>query len=277
MADTTDYKPLSDEQRLREFMTRARSKMQWCREKAAEYHKAHPRRKFYKLTYDFCGERETYACLSDEDIKRIQDMVAEEIAENGPFANAEERKDFLGDNLDEVIDWSEYLPEEHARSIDAEEGERTRVTDIDFDDYVYCSEFTVKCSVWYKDDKKDLHEHVYNIDLTDDEWIELVAFRLFDPKLTFLDLRELDKALYDRIEANVYTPHDYHLIYMTEVNDAADAISKSNVDDENARPLSSGVFHPIAPIWYDICNHPELAGDEQLKRAIKLALYTGEI
>ena len=277
MADTTDYKPLSDEQRVREFMTRARSKMQWCREKATEYHKAHPRRKFYKLTYDFCGERETYACLTDEDIKRIQDMVAEEIAQNGPFADAEDRKEFLEDNLDDLIDWTDYLPEEHSRFLNTDDGERTRVTGIDFDDFVYCGKFTVKRSDWYNEDKKDLREVVYNIHLTDEEWIELVAYRLFDPQMTFLDLRELDKDLYDRIEADVYTPHAYHLIYMTEVNNAAEAIRATSDGDELAKPLSNGVFHPFAPIWYDICNHPELIDDGQLICAIKFALYTGEV
>lgn len=276
MVNDIDFKPLSDEQRVREFLTRASDKMQWCREKAAEFLKNHPRRKFYRLAYDLRGERETYVCLSDEDIKRIQDLEAEEIAQNGPFAGADERREFFSDTLDDLIDWSHYLKEDRPLFFN-DEGEQTHIIDIDLGDFIFCAEFTKKQPVWYKKDKQNLLDESCNISLTDEEWIELVAYRLFDPKMTFQDLRELDKALYDRIEASVYTPHECHLIYMTEVNEVADAIVKGNANDEHAKPLYSGPFHPIAPIWNDICEHPELISDEQLMPAIKLALYTGDI
>lgn len=50
-----------------------------------------------------------------------------------------------------------------------------------------------------------------------------------------------------------------------------------NAEDERAKPLYTGPFYPFAPIWHGICNHPELIDDEQLIRAVKLALYAGEI
>lgn len=263
---------------MREFLTMARDKMQWCREQAAEYLKAHPPRKFYKITYDFCGEHVTHSCLSDEDIKSIKEMEAEWIAVDGPFANEKERKDFFYSNLYDCIDWSDYLPERHARFLGNEDGEQTRVTDIDFDDFIHCSKFSGMRTEWFNEDKETLHPCGYLVELTDEEWIELVVYRLFDPRMTFHDMRELDRALYDRIVDEFYTPHECNfIIAMTEVNKVADAILKNNAEDERAKPLYNGPFHPFAPIWQGICNHPELIDDKQLILAVKLALYTGEI
>lgn len=277
MADTIDQKPKSEKEHVREFLTMARDKMQWCREQAAEYLKAHPRRKYYKITYDLCGEHVTHSCLSDEDLKRIQDMI-KEIAEDDPSADDEERMAILCDNLDDLIDWHDYLPERHAQFIGVEDGEQTLVTGIDFDDFVYCGEFSGMGTEWFNEDKEKLHPCGYLVKLTDEEWIELVVYRLFDPRMTFHDLRELDRALYDRIVDEFYTPHECNfIIAMTEVNKVADAILKNNAEDERAKPLYNGPFHPFAPIWHGICNHPELIDDEQLIRAVKLALYTGEI
>lgn len=232
-------KPLSAELRVQEFLQQNADKMQWYRDKAAEYLKAHPRRKFYKVDYHFGVDNTVYVNFTDEEVKRIQDLLAKVVAEEGPFNNDLERMDAISCIIDELdIDWAIRLEDEHAFY-----GETINVTDINLDDFVFCNKFTVKRTEWYKEDKEDLSTMILNLVVTDDELIELIAFKLADPKLTFLDVRLLDKALYERIDDQVYRVHECHLIYLTEVSETANAIAEAYADDDHIKhrllPLSS--------------------------------------
>lgn len=264
---------MSDMEVAQGYWERVKKRMEWCRHEAEEYVKNHGRRKFYKLTYS-AGDGETYAAISDEDVAKIKDGIKETLdlvlEESGPDASEEEKADALHDYFlcsGNDIDWDQYIPEKDQHFLD----EPAFATNVDFDDVIYCSRFRVKHTSMFEDDKDKLRDNVYNLQLNNEEFVNLVAAKLFDENLTFYDLRVLYKDLYERIESQCYDVHQHHMVFMTEIDEVAKAILDSKTRDE--LPKSINLDSPFSGfILRTIFNNPDQFDDPALLKALRLAV-----
>ena len=239
--------------------------MEWCRAAASEYLKEHPRKKHYKICYSVDSEdKTTYAALYNDDIKLIRDTIGNDITENGPYKNEEERADVMHDILMDLdLYWDSYIPFD-----DLYRGESSpSLVDVDFDDVKYFCLFKVKKTRSYNEDQEELIDAFHDIEITDDEFVDLVTAKLFDAKLSFYDLRYLYEDLYKFIDGVCYTPHQSHVIFMKEINEVAQAILDSK--PEEARPERIKSYYTSLNI---ILNNRDRFDDPHLIKSLNLAM-----
>ena len=264
-----DAKKFSDMEVAQAYWDSMKQRMEWCRKEAQEYLKNNGRRKFYKLTYDDdIAIHVTYSAISDDDVKKVREAIAEDVAENGPYKSKAEEEEFLSDILRDLdIDWVEdYLP-----SIYMCHAEPPIVTGLDLDDFIYCCAFKVMHTTWYRDNQEELINDGYNIKVTDDEYVDLVTAKLFDKNLSFYDLKFIYGDLYNRVANSCHFPHQHYVIFMTEINDIAKAILDSKTKEELPPSVEKSISTGV--ILNTIYKNEDKFDDPHLMRAIKLATY----
>ena len=261
-----DDKKFSDMEVVQGYWKRMKDRMAWCREAASDYLKNNDRRRFYKLTYSVDpGEKVTYAAVSDAILKEVEEAFKKEFAENGPFNNDDEKDDFyMGVNTDILMD---YVPEEDQHCA----GGSPIITAFDANDFIHCTKFKVMHTDFLKDDPEEFVYDACNIELSDEEYIDLVAAKLFDPHLAFYDLKYLYEDIYHRVDDLCQLPHHHHIIFMQEINEIAQAILDSKSKDELPKPI--GGDNPFTPvIWNIIFKNADQFDDPQLMKALKIAV-----
>ena len=228
-------KDITDMEAAQTFWERMKGRMVWCRNEATIYLKTHPRKKHYKIIYSVdSGEKLTYAALYDDDIRLIRETIENDIAENGPYKDEEERVDAMHDILMGLdLYWDSYIPIDDLHCNETSPS----LVDVNFDDVKYFCLFKVKETKSYNKNHEDLNDDYHNIEISDDEFVDLVAAKLFDKKLTFYDLRYLHEDLYKYIEGACYTPHRSQVIFMKEINEIAQAILNSKSEEELPEPI----------------------------------------
>jgi hypothetical protein len=114
-------------------------------------------------------------------------------------------------------------------------------------------------------------EIIKNIELSEDEYIDLLASRLFDSNLCFSDLRYLNPQLYERIDTMVHRDHCDYFLEMREINEAAKEIIDFNEDYKELPKLSDNIFSPF--MIHEILSHQDrYNNDAYLFKAFRLAV-----
>ena len=241
---------------------RAKERMEWCRKAAQEFVDKGGRRKFYKLSYRVDpGQITVYASFDEEDKKLILDTIAnadDDLRECENFIEC-----LALQHID--IDWSRYIPEGDMHWI-----ESPVITDVDFDDVCYCTVFISRHTKWNNDDTEALEDANVCVLMDDDVFVNLVAARLFDERLTFYDLKDLYEDVYNDVLETARRPHQHHMVFMTEI----DAVAKAILDDTKEEDIPKGVNYDtfFAPIILNaIFEHPEQFDDKQLYDALSVA------
>ena len=257
---------ISDMEMAQRFWERAKQHMQWCKEQAEEYVKQHPRRKHYKVVYDvdLC-EQVAFADFTDDELRKIQEAQDKVVAEEGPFKNEEERRDAFSYCLeDSDVNWEAYVPEEAWHWGDGE----PVLVDIDLDDVRYFCRFKVLHTRSYNDNDELTEEHI-KLQMNDATFAYLLSQRLFDNRLTFDDLTYLNKEIFQGINDSFYEPHEHHIIFMEEINEAAKEILESKKDDEDYKPVDVRLYAPV--VLRTINENTDKFNDPDLLKALRLA------
>ena len=187
----------------------------WCERKVREFFATKNRHKYYHCRYFVPEvEQDSYVCLPQEILDEIQAAMNKDIEEGfdpdvrGIIENMEEI--FVGGN--------DYEPE-------------GTLTDIDFDDYIYCYHFRVLRF----DNEGDQIDDIFRIaKLTDEEYVQALTELLYSPKqLSFDGLRKVLPEVGAKILKDCTSPNETSAIFMTEFNDDVDTILKQVGGREN--------------------------------------------
>ena len=99
----------------------------------------------------------------------------------------------------------------------------------------------------------------------------MLASRLFDPKLCFSDLRNLNPELWGRIDGMARTAHCDYYVEMKEINEAAKNVMESNEEYKGLPKLNDNIVS--AMIISEILKHKDKYNDDDhLIKAFLLAV-----
>lgn len=246
----------SDLERAQGLWDWAQQRRLWCRQQAEEYLKQNPLKRLSKLVYTIVNDRNTiYVSFSDDELRQIREAFDKVIAEEGPFTSPADRQNALTYCLDDTdVDWMDYIPDD-----DLHCGEDPCLIDIELDATNPVCQFKILST-----DSVDgeLREHYSMIALDGKDVLFLLTSRLFDTRLSFYDLKQLDEELYKLIDDSLGAPHHHYVIFMQDINDAAKTILEGK--DDCALKVD------LQPIIKTITDHPDKFDDPELLKALSL-------
>lgn len=232
-------KEFSDEEILAEYRKRSTEYLEWRQQKAAEFLQNKKRVKLYRceIMEDTSVEDTMYLALSEDVISRVR-ALKESIANDSELKTDEDRADEFRDHICEIgddIEVSGPMPADYI------------YTDIDLDDYIYVYRFDIHLLDWK--DNADGRTFPASTELTDEEYIDLLALLIDQPDCSFQHLAHLSpkfKAIYDKVEDalhnydfNVFKSfcheHDY-AIRMTELRSDAQILLKQLKKNKDEYP-----------------------------------------
>ena len=196
----------SDKEVADAIKAKKQERRQWCEQQAREHLAQKPRRKFYRCTY-FVPEVEMqkYIALPSEQEEQLRAVMNQQIA----------------DGFDP--DLSDTL-QEMAIPVYEDDGPEGVLTDIDFDDFIYCYSFRVKR---FDHEGNEVSDDNLIARLTDDEYIQVLTELLYAPRqLSFDGLRIALPEIGTKILNDVTSPFETSAIFMTVFNADVDAILK---------------------------------------------------
>lgn len=224
-------KQFSDEEILAEYRKRSDEYLEWRQQKAAEFLRNKERDKCYHCSVVSDADEDgfdTHMYLTDNTIARIL-ALKEEISNDPELKTEEQRDDEFHDRLGEI-------------ELDVDDSDPLMagawLEDVDLDDYIYLYHFDIHLFDWNGNANGRLFPAT--VDLTDEEYIDLLAFLLDQPDCSFQHLAHLKspklQAIYDKVSRyldnynfNVLEPfcrtHDY-AIRMTELRRDAQTLLK---------------------------------------------------
>ena len=197
----------SDKEVADAIKTKYQERRQWCEQQAREYLADKPRRKYYRCTY-FVPEVEMqkYFALPAEQEEQLRAAMNQQIADG-----------FDPDLHDILLDMAITVD-------DGDDGPEGELTDIDFDDFIYCYSFRVRR---FDADGNQSADRWEVANLTDEQYIQALTELLYSPKpLSFDGRRRALPEVAVKIMNDVTSPFETSAIFMTEFNDDVDAILK---------------------------------------------------
>ena len=206
----------SDKEVADAIKAKKQERRQWCEQQAREHLAKKERRKYYLCDYYVPeADLEGYFRLPQETVDRILQGL-KEIADKAPYDYEGEADDLRHDMfLNMNIDVLEYLDEPY---------EYGYLTDVHFDNYIYCYRFRVKR---YGSEDDEASVITAGARLTDDEYIQVLTELLYAPRqLSFDGLRIALPEIGTKILNDVTSPFETSAIFMTEFNADVDAILK---------------------------------------------------
>ncbi len=196
----------SDKEVADAIKAKYQERRQWCEQQAREHLAKKERRKYYRCTY-FVPEVEMqkYIALPAEQEEQLRAAMNQQIADG-----------FDPDLHDILLDM--------AITVNENDGPEGVLTDIDFDDFIYCYRFRVKR---FDHEGNEVSDDNLIASLTDDEYIQVLTELLYSPKpLSFDGLRRALPEVAVKIMNDVTSPFETSAIFLTEFNDDVDAILK---------------------------------------------------
>lgn len=249
------------------YWERVKKRMDSCRRIAKETLQKMQRDAFYRVEYRVDpGIKTVYVHFSEEEYNIIKKALEDDIALNGKYEGDDERKDFIHHEASKWdVDWSSYIPDEDWHWA----GGDPIICDVNLDDYKYCCTFMVTYIKSGNDEEKS--RECLNIELSDDDYINLLASRLFDPQLCFSDLHYLNPELFNQIDTMVNKAHCDYYVEMQDINEAAKNIMDSHEEYKGLPELDGNIFSPI--MINEILNHKDQYDDDaSLLKAFRLAV-----
>ena len=241
MPITIKDRVFSDEEIMAEYRKRSDEYHEWRQRKAAEFLQSKKRNKCYHcytIEIETSVEDDFYIPLADDIVARVR-ALKEEISNNPNLTDDDDRDDFFSERIEAIGCDIKNVPEPWP--------DDNIFTNIDLDDYLYLYHFDIHLFDW----KGDANGRLFpsTADLTDEEYIDLLAFMIDQPDCSFQHLAHLSpklKAIYDKVsdylhnyEFGVAEPfcheHDY-AIRMTELRNDAKALLKQLKDKNEEYP-----------------------------------------
>lgn len=222
----------SDEEILAEYRKRSDEYLEWRQQKAAEFLQNKERDicyHCYTADLDTSFENDFYLDLDDDIVARVR-ALKDRIAHDPELIDDDDREDALINGIEEIGNDVENVPRLWWSA-------DTVFTDIDIDDYIYSYNFDIHLLDW--NEEGNCRQIPASVDLTDEEYIDLLAFLLDQPDCSFQHLAHLSpklKAVYEKVsryldnyEFGMLKPfchtHDY-AIRMTEIHNDAKTLLK---------------------------------------------------
>ena len=264
-------KEYKDEEVGLAYWEQVKTRMESCRRIAKETLQTMNREAFYRIDYDVDpGIRTVYVDFSPEEYKTIKGALENFYAEASEYEDEDERMDVISEWIREEafqwkVDWRYYIPVEDWSWA----GGDPTILDVDLNDIKYFCVFRVTYIKGGNAEEKS--KKIINIELSDEEYIDLLASRLFDPNLCFSDLRNLNPELWGRIDAMARTAHCDYFVEMKEINEAAKNVMESNEEYKGLPKLDDNIFS--AMIITEILKHKDKYDDDaHLFKAFHLAV-----
>lgn len=221
----------SDEEILAEYRKRSDEYLEWRQQKAAEFLQNKKRDKCYHcytVETETSFEDDFYLELDDDIIARVQ-ALKERIAHDPEMTDDDMREDELLNGIEEIGYDIKNVPQPWPSD--------NVFTNIDLDDYLHFYRFDIHLLDWNEDG--NCRQFPASVNLSDEEYIDLLAFLLDQPDCSFHHLAHLSpklKAIYEKVsryldnyEFGMLTPfchtHDY-AIRMTEIHNDAKTLLK---------------------------------------------------
>lgn len=204
----------SDKEVADSIKAKKQQRRQWCEQQAREYLAKKERRKYYHCDYYVPeADMDSYVRLPQDIVDRIQKGL-KEIADGAPYSYEGEADDLRHDMfLNMEIDVCEYLSEPYESAL---------LTNVHFDDYLYCYRFRVKR---FDHEGNEISNSHLIASLTDDEYIQVLTELLYAPhQISFDGLRIALPGIGTKIMNDVTSHLETSAIFMTEFNDDVDAI-----------------------------------------------------
>ena len=250
----------------------AQKRMEWCRQEARAYYEKSKPKKYYKVSYIVDpGLEECFAHFGDKDYKMLVDFYegikADE--DNNEFEDEDHKQECIEEGLQELpIFWENYLPEDAFHWAGYE---YPKIVGVDFDDCKSFYKFKVVSDDIETQDPDDLHKWNLSIPLSDEMFVKLLAAKLFIPKLSYYDLRRLDKDIFDYLEGFSRFRHRHYMVFMEDINKAAVSIIEGKTEEELPQKVPDNIFSGI--ILSQIINDKELKqSDTFLMNSIRLSM-----
>ena len=241
MSIITKDKEFSDEEILAEYRKRSDEYHEWRQRKAAEFLQSKKRNKCYHcytVETETGYEDEFFIPLADAIVARVQ-ALKEEIRNDPELKDNEDRADEFSDRVCEIGYDIENVPQPWP--------DDNIFTNIDLDDYLYLYHFDIHLFDW----KGDANGRLFpaTADLTDEEYIDLLALLIDQPDCSFQHLAHLSpkfKAIHDKVSDYLHNydftvmkqfchDHDY-AIRMTELRRDAQTLLKQLKDNKEKYP-----------------------------------------
>jgi len=265
-------KEYKDEEVGLAYWEQVKIRMESCRRIAEEAVQKMNRGAFYRVEYSVDPGVETvYANFSPEEYKIIKEALDDIYAEaTSEYEDEDERMEAIIEWIREEdfqwkVDWRYYIPDYDWHWA----GGEPEIYYIDLNDIKYFCAFRVTYIKGGNDEEKS--RTTVNVELSDEEYIDLLASRLFDPNLCFSDLRNLKPELWGRIDAMARTAHCDYFVEMKEINEAAKNVMESNEEYKGLPKLDDNIFS--AMMITEILKHKDKYNDDaHLFKAFHLAV-----
>lgn len=229
---------------------------------AEDFLASHPRKLSYKLVYKVDPSlKEIYADFNEEEVQLIRSAYEKDLAESGPIDEEylyEVRSDILS-GLD--ISWIDHIPDEDWHYAEG----NPEICNVDLEDQ---KKFCMFLVLFYQNENSKPESCNYSLELDDEEYKQLIAYRLFDKNLSFYDLKHLCPQLFERLYIDG-CPHQHHVMFMSEIEDCVKEIEKTP-GFEALPNIPDGPF--IFPMVNYIFSHQEEFQDKDLLAAYNLAI-----
>lgn len=177
----------------------------WCEQQARAFFATKERSKYYYCTY-FVPEVEEhiYHAFSKEEEEEIRSAMNQQIAEG------------YEPDLHEILPDMEIF-------VGGGDGPEGVLTDIDFDDYLYCYHIRVKCFDPVSGEEKE--DDLCLTALTDEEYIQVLTELLYSPQvLSFDGLRHILPEICQKIAKDCTQKDTTTVLFLEEMNRDVDAI-----------------------------------------------------
>jgi len=234
-------KQFSDEEIMAEYRKRSDEYHEWRQQRAEEFLQNKKRDKCYHcytIEIETSAEDDFFIPLADDIVARVR-ALKEEISNNPDLTDDDDRDDFFSERIAEIGYEIKNVPEPWP--------DDNIFTNIDLDDYIYLYHFDIHLFDW----KGDANGRLFpaTADLTDEEYIDLLAFLIDQPDCSFQHLAHLSqkfKAIYDKVSDYLHN-YDFHVakpfchehdyaIRMTELRDDARTLLKHLKDKKEEYP-----------------------------------------
>ena len=238
---------LSNQEIANAWKEREKKLRQWCIERATELFAEKVTTKRYKVDYDYEEEYDSdFFVLSEQEVQEYRDFIAQErknfeaecpedIQDENAF------NDWMQDAWWEADFWKDIIRSGIECTV--------QVTGVDLNNSINAYRFTGRA---FKDENVEEGTKVVRyVDLTDEQYIRLVAAIVEDPTITVGRLFWLHHDIYEAIISYFYNCIEYiplegseYVIFMPEARADAQKILDAHKDDMPRLP--EGPFADIA-------------------------------